>query len=304
MFLKRLFVLLLSCSIFLFTGCDYQDKNLSVPVETTSVSYTASISSKEKELPESSSFSIQFIDVGQADAALIECDNKYMLIDGGNVADSDIIYSILKRNNITYLDIVVGTHAHEDHIGGLSGALQYAEAGTVLCPVKEYDSKAFKNFKKIAEEKSSEFIIPEIDSKYYLGSAEITILGVNSAEGTNNSSIVLMIKYGETSFLFTGDAEYEAEQEILSREPDLSCNVLKIGHHGSDTSTSYVWLNAIMPEYAIISVGEENSYGHPTEKVLSRLEDAEVQTYRTDVCGDIYVVSDGETIKISTEKDF
>ena len=111
-----------------------------------------------------------------------------------------------------------------------------------------------------------------------------------------------MIKYGDTKFLFTGDAEREAEQVILNSGADLSCDVLKVGHHGSDTSTSYVWLNAILPEYAVISVGKENSYGHPTDAVLSRLRDADVKTYRTDLNGDIYVTSDGKTVTIKTDK--
>ena len=128
------------------------------------------------------------------------------------------------------------------------------------------------------------------------------IIGVNEADGTNNSSIVLKITYGKTEYLFTGDAEREAEQAILNRDEDISANVLKVGHHGSDTSTSYVWLREIMPEYAIISVGKGNSYNHPTDEVLSRLRDADVNTYRTDLNGDIFLTSDGKTISITSDK--
>ena len=111
-----------------------------------------------------------------------------------------------------------------------------------------------------------------------------------------------MITYGETRFLFTGDAEREAEQAILNRGVDLSATVLKVGHHGSDTSINYVWLNAIMPQYAVISVGEGNSYDHPTDAVLSRFRDADVTVYRTDLNGDVVAVSDGKTVTITTEK--
>lgn len=254
-------------------------------------------------LPADSVFSVHFIDVGQADAALIQCDGEYMLIDGGNVEDSNLIYSVLKRDNITNLDIVVGTHAHEDHIGGLSGALQYATADVVLCPVTDYDSKCFDNFKSYAEQKSTGLTVPSVGDTYTLGSAEVEILGVNSTDDTNNSSIVLMIEYGETKFLFTGDAEREAEQVILESGADLSCDVLKVGHHGSDTSTSYVWLNEIMPKYAVISVGEGNTYNHPTDATLSRLRDADVTTYRTDLNGDVYVYSDGKTVTMTATKE-
>lgn len=254
-------------------------------------------------LPIDSSFSVHFIDVGQADATLVQCDGEYMLIDGGNAEDSNLIYSVLEKDRITNLDIVVGTHAHEDHIGGLSGALQYATADVVLSPVTDYDSKAFQNFKEYAEEKSTGLTVPQTGDTYSLGCSSITILGVNSTEDTNDTSIVLMVEYGKTSFLFTGDAEYNAEQVILASGADLSCDVLKVGHHGSDTSTSYVWLNAIMPKYAVISVGEGNTYSHPTEAVLSRLRDADVETYRTDLNGDIFAFSDGVTVTMMASEE-
>ena len=137
---------------------------------------------------------------------------------------------------------------------------------------------------------------------YTLGSSVITILGVNDGSDTNNTSIVLKITYGNTAYIFTGDAERETEQAILNRGTDLSATVLKVGHHGSDTSTTYPFLREIMPEYAIISVGEGNSYGHPTDNTLSRLRDADVTVYRTDLNGDIYLTSDGQSVSITTDK--
>lgn len=253
------------------------------------------------ELPEDSSFSIHFIDVGQADAALVECDGHYMLIDGGNKADSDIIYTVLKKANVTHLDIVVGTHAHEDHIGGIPGAFNYASADLTLCPVTNYDSDAFDDFAKYANKNGGGITIPKVGDKYTLGSATINILGVNGGSDANDTSIVLKINYGETSYLFTGDAEREAEQAIINSGSDLSATVLKVGHHGSDTSTTYPFLREIMPSYAIISVGEGNNYGHPTDDTLSRLRDADVDVFRTDLHGDIIITSDGKTVTISTD---
>ena len=251
---------------------------------------------------ENSTFQIHFIDVGQADAALISCDGHHMLIDGGNRDDSSRIYSVLQKAGIDHLDLVVGSHAHEDHIGGISAAFQAADVDLVLSPVTEYDSKVFKTFKSKAEEQGSGLTVPSVGSAYELGSATVKILGLNGGEDTNDTSIILKVTYGETSFLFTGDAEYDGEHAVLDSGADLSATVLKVGHHGSDTSTCYPFLRAVMPQYAVISVGAGNSYGHPNDDTLSKLRDAGAVVFRTDLQGDIFCTSDGKTVSFETQK--
>ena len=149
-----------------------------------------------------SKLEVTFLDVGQADAALIQCDGHSMLIDGGNAADSSKLYTVMKNRKITELDYVIGTHAHEDHIGGLAGALNYASVKTAYAPVTTYDSKAFRNFRKAVEKHGVSLTVPQKDDTFSLGSAECKILAVNSDSDTNNTSIVLRITFGDTSFLF------------------------------------------------------------------------------------------------------
>lgn len=257
----------------------------------------------EPQQPSASSFAIHFIDVGQADAALVLCDGKAMLIDGGNADDSSLMYAYLSRLGITYLDYVIGTHAHEDHIGGIAGALNYASVGQVFCPVTSYTTRAFSNFVKAVRNQGKTITVPSVGDRFMLGSASCQVLGVNSTDDTNESSIVLRITYGNTSFLFTGDAEREAENMILNRGYQLQSDVLKVGHHGSASSTGYYWLRQVAPRYAVISVGKGNSYGHPTETVLSRLRDADVTTYRTDLQGDIICTSDGQTVSFQVSRN-
>lgn len=256
------------------------------------------------DIPENSNFEVHFIDVGQADSALIECDGETMMIDGGNVADSNVVAAYLKKEDVTELNYVVCSHAHEDHVGGLSGALSVAKADNIYAPKTETNTKAYKNFKKKAEEQNVEIKHPNIGDEIQLGSSTVEFLGPVDENGKdlNSTSIVLKITYGNTSFLFTGDAESDEEEEILNSGADLKSTVLKVGHHGSRTSTSYPFLREVMPQYAVISVEKGNSYGHPNEETLSKLSDAGVEVYRTDESGDIVMTSDGNNISITTSK--
>ncbi len=251
-----------------------------------------------------SSFQIDFFDVGQGDAALVQCDGHYMLVDGGDSKKSSFIYSYLKSRSIDHIDVIVATHPDADHIGGLAGALKYADVGIAYSPVKEHDTKAFRSFVKYLNSHGKSITVPKSGDKFTLGSSNVTILGPRKiTSDSNNNSIVLRIEYGQTSFLFTGDAETDEEKSILESGQTIQSTVLKVAHHGSDHSTGYVFLKEVSPQYAVISVGSGNRYGHPTENLLSRLRDANVTTYRTDLQGDITCISDGKTVDFYVEKN-
>lgn len=300
-FLRRISAIIAVFFTLAFTGCGQTPESPgSLPVSGVVSETTAQSGQETAGVSESGSFTIHFIDVGQADSALVTCDGHSMLIDGGNADDSNLVYSVLQRETDGHLDYVVGTHAHEDHIGGLSGAFEADTADVTFCPVTEYDSKAFRNFKTRADERGGGITIPAVGDTFTLGEASITVVAVNSVpEDTNNTSIVIRIVYGDTFFLFTGDAEQETEEKILESGQNIESTVLKVGHHGSSTSTSQAFLDAVSPTYAVISCGKDNSYGHPHSETLAKLASAGVEVLRTDELGDIYCTSDGSEVTFS-----
>ena len=246
---------------------------------------------------------VHFIDVGQADSILIQCDGENLLLDGGNKTDSSLIYSYLKKYEITNLKYVINSHPHEDHVGGLSGALNFAKANQVFSSFSEYNSKAFNDFVKNTEKQNLQVEVLKAGRELSLGNAKIKVLGpIYYDDKMNNNSLVLHLVYDEISFLFTGDMEFDEERSLLDLDLIPQCTVLKVAHHGSENATSYRLLRSVLPQFAVISVGKNNPYNHPNESVLSKLEDAQTKVFRTDLNGDIIFSSDGKKLEILCER--
>lgn len=240
---------------------------------------------------------VHFIDVGQADSILLECDGKFALVDGGSAGDGDAVAAYLAMQGVEKLDLVVATHPHGDHIGGLSYVIDSYPVDHVWSSSIPNSTNAVRNFLKSVSRRGLEAETPEVGQVFTLGTSTITVLGpVKEYDDLNNYSIVLMVQHGDNRFLLTGDMERIAENDLVESGADLKADVLKVGHHGSESSTGYRFLREVMPTYAVISCGKDNSYGHPDEDPLSRLRDAEVTVLRTDEHSTIVARSDGEDI--------
>ena len=240
---------------------------------------------------------VYFFDVGQADCTLVSCDGEYMLIDAGNNEDGMLIVSQLKSMGITKIKYLIGTHPHEDHIGGLDDVLNNVEVENLYMPDVDYDSSTYRYVISAAKDNGVKPVAPKLGHVFYVGEVRCEIMGIDSDnKETNQTSIIIEAIHGENNFLFMGDAEIPNEEMRLWNDVE----VLKVGHHGSSTSTSDDFLEQTKPEVAIISCGQGNSYGHPHKEVVVALNDFDARIYRTDTQGTIYVASDGKTYEVST----
>jgi len=242
-----------------------------------------------------------FMDVGQADCCLIKCDEEYMLIDGGNNDDGDMLCDYLESNGIESLKYIVATHPHEDHVGGLDDVLYEVGAESVIIPDCDHSSPNGENLLDAITYCGAQTLYAEVGATYELGRGSFEILGpVFIADDMNANSIYLRFDYAGVSALFTGDGERYEEETMLGRGLLSDIDILKVGHHGSREASSYNFLRTTMPEYAVISTGVGNSYGHPHDEAVSRLEDCGATIYRTDEMGGVVFSTNGESIKVNT----
>ena len=257
-------------------------------------------------LSSSAGMSVHFVDVGQGDCTVIQSKDGVILIDSGEADKSQVVINYLRNLGVETLDYCIVTHPHTDHIGSMAAVISEFRAEKLIMPelseINIPTTRTFEDFLLCAEENADEVIAAEAGYTYSMGEVDISILGPCSQnEDLNNMSVVAKVEYGDASFLITGDCSFAEEDDIMDNYyNELSCDVLKVAHHGSAGSTSVDWLEAVEPEISVISVGEGNSYGHPKQKVLDNLEDFGSACYRTDIMGTIVFETDGKSIALKS----
>jgi len=259
------------------------------------------IDNNEKEISNiEDTFQIQILDVGEADCILIKDNDNYALIDAGNNEDGKNIVDYFKSLGIKEFKYVFATHPHEDHIGGMDNILKNFSVKEYFMLDIELNNITYTEIIDLLKKKNINYKTPSIGEIFQLRDSSIEVLWLdNDKEDLNKDSMILKVKYKNTSYLLTGDATVDSEKEIL--EKDIKSDVLKVGHHGSKYSSSAQFLQKVHPKYAIISVGENNDYDFPKKVVLDKLNYLDAIIYRTDIDGTIIITSDGEKIEISTK---
>lgn len=248
---------------------------------------------------------VSFIDVGQGDCTLVYSpDNGVILVDSGEADKAQTVINYLNSLGIDTIDYCVVTHPHSDHMGSMAQIMSEFNIENLIIPelseINIPTTKTYENFLLSAEENADEIIPAQAGTTYSVGDIALSVLGpVSQNEDLNNMSVVVKVEYKESSFLITGDCSFDEEDELMENDYNaLESDVIKIGHHGSSGSTSADWLEAVNPRFGVISVGNGNSYGHPTKTVLDRLDDFDVDYYRTDVVGTVVFETDGKAISV------
>lgn len=258
--------------------------------------------------PVEGTLQVDIIDVGQGESILITTADTAVLIDAGENNKGNVVLDHLAARGVERLDIAIGTHPHSDHIGGLDTVLESIPADVVLMgyvPEKRLPTtKTYLDLLDVMNRKNIPLEIPELGQQYQVGDGVLTILGpVGEYDDLNNCSLICRLDFGEVSFLFSGDAEEISEQAVLKSGANVDVDVMTMGHHGSSTSSSKAYFQAASPEYAAISCGKDNDYGHPHRETITKLKNADVTYYRTDLSGTITYITDGtEIIKVETER--
>lgn len=275
--------------------------NLFDNVSNATASINDSTKSDKIDAKVKENFSVSFIDVGQADSVLIRNGNYNMLIDAGNNEDGEKLVNYFKSLGIEEFTYVFATHPHEDHIGGMDDIINNFKIDNYYMSNKLSTTKTFMDVLDALDGRNLKYTVPNKGDTLKLGDANIKVIYPGDDKSNiNDSSIVLKITYGKNSFLLTGDATSNVERKIYNE--DIKSDVLKVAHHGSSYSSIDVFLDKVKPYYAVISVGKNNIYNHPSNKTLEKLNKRNIKVYRTDLDGTIVFISDGDNLSVKALK--
>lgn len=292
-------VIILALALFGLDGAVLNEVDNTLNTVASNVAEQNNSQKQQPKFVAEDDLKVYYIDVGQADSILIVNKDQTMLIDAGNNDDGEKVVNFIKDKGILTLNYVVGTHPHEDHIGGLDDVIKAFNIENIYLPNVQTTTKTFEDVITAIQEKGLKIKSPEGGYKFKVGDANCEVmLAMVDSSNLNNSSIVLRLELGNKSFLFMGDSE-QANEELINWS---QTSVLKVGHHGSDTSSIEKFLNQVKPEVAVIMVGKNNDYGHPKRETLDRLEKIGAKIYRTDQDGTITISTDGNRIYVTTEK--
>jgi len=295
---------LLLCIVCLLTGgCAALNSSPTLNSSSQTPTQNIPVQVDSPSEPKSSDIlKVHFIDVGQGDAILVQSPSgQNMLVDAGEKDYADVVIKYLLAQGVKELDIVVGTHPHADHIGGLPTIIDYFPIKSIYMPKATGNTETFRNLLNTINNKGIKISTARAGVDLPLNGVSCRFVAplLDTYEDLNNYSGVIRLEYGTQSFLLTGDAEAESENQMLAAGENLKSTVLKVGHHGSDSSSSSKFLKAVVPHYAVIMVGKDNPYGHPHSRILSRLSSAGIKVYRTDRDGTVVFTSDGKYLQIT-----
>lgn len=294
--MKKGSVLLLALTCLI--GCSQADGQMGEQEERKEEINKATAPEGEAAGQQKDTLTVTFLDVGEGNSVLVEQNGAYMLIDGGDREYSSFVVSYLEDTGVEELEYVIASHYDADHLNGIVGALNVFSCQTVLAADYTTDTRVYESFCDVVEEKDIELVYPAMGEEYTFQDASFTIVCPDAYdyEEANDNSIGIRLVYGDTSFLICGDAGTDVEKVMLQSGLTLDSDVYLASHHGSGYSSSYEFLQTVSPSAVVISVGADNSYGHPTERVLNDIAAVGAELYRTDELGTIRVVSDGSTI--------
>lgn len=293
-------ICLLSYLSYHYDEIEAKIENVTVQQSDMNLVSTKTVSSVEGELQ------MHTIDVGQGDSILL-CEGKNtMLVDSGTKANGRKVVQYLKELGINKIDVLVATHPHDDHMGGMSEVIQNFEIGTLYALDHSEDNITtiwYQEFLDAVIEKNVNWVFPKVGDEITLGQTIVKVIAPQEKDETNqnNNSIVLRVSFGNTDILLTGDSEKEVEQVLIKQNIELESEILKVAHHGSDTSNTKAFLEKVKPQYAVISAKKGNTYGHPKQKIMELLKSLNTKVYRTDEQGSIVMKTDGTKIKFNVE---